>query len=201
MLNNQFSSLFACLSSGFLYRGPRALGAEAGPQQPATGRWDRERTPQAPQLGPSLPVQHAQPASQVPQQGPGATAQGTAPAGAASTGQQPEVQEILAALQKHRDGKKGRHKDKKSSKDGASQKRKRKGGRRPLEKMQLHYKMCTVTAMPKASCNLVLVRGDTVVLHLLLASQWFGCMFIASLCCCRLRQEAQEREKGKAPQD
>ena len=201
MLNNRFSSFFACLSSGFLYRGPRTLGAEAGPQQPATSRWDRDRAPQAPQLGPSRPVQHAQPASQVPQRGLGATAQGAAPAGAASAGQQPEVQEILAALQKHRDSKKGRHKDKKSSRDGASQKRKRKGGRRSLEKMQLHYEMCTMKAMPKASCNLVLFRGDTVVSLLLLASQWIGCTFIASLCCCRLRQEAQEGEKVKAPQD
>ena len=68
----------------------------------------------------------------MPQQGLGPAAQGTAPVGAVSAGQQPEVQEILAALQKHRDGKKGRHKDKKSSKDGASQKRKRKGERCPL---------------------------------------------------------------------
>ena len=57
------------------------------------------------------------------------------------------MQEILAALQKHRDGKKGRHKDKKSSKDGATQKRKRKGARGLLKKMQLQHVMCTVTAM------------------------------------------------------
>ena len=59
------------------------------------------------------------------------------------------MQEILAALQKHRDGRKGRHKDKKASKDGASQKRKRKGGRCLLQKMQLQPGMDTVTAMPK----------------------------------------------------
>ena len=90
------------------------------------------------------------------------------------------MQEILAALQKHRDSKKGRHKDKKSSKDGASQKRKRKGGR-CLPEIMLQHRMCTVTAMPVQA-----FRDESVVSLLLLASWWSAHVLMLSVCCCRV---------------